>query len=1244
MKIKRLIFLISTMLPIVLFSSSKRRFVEYGSVSLQDTTFLINKSGSYSFADNQIYNYQPTDMSVGNPMVKVVASDVEIDFNYIGIYNKSQNCDGLIGIEIGWSPVELAADSSRVQPKNIVIKNVGFNTFDCGILVHNGVARIMIENVNINNTCIGMVFAGESLGGIEGVKIQNVSIFGDGQDHKTCLVSLKTLLETTYGYGADYFIKLASDPLNSDTVDVYSYYGIWLNYVSNANIKNILIKDVGYNYIEYGSLGNGNRSQAMGMVCKNSKQVKIDSMAINMVSSEIKAVSLQLDNSSGITVEKSNFSYNVSAKKAVGIEIANETSANYSVMALKLEQVECQNHVSDDVAMGMDLSSVRGLAGYNLSCKFNNGGISSYGIYLKKGYTLDFRDSTFSENTSTRQINDIATTTGIASYGFYGENINSMQHAQVDFCSMQALNSAYGIYLKNCTSCRFDTCQFIANIATSMRSGEAAAIRTAQDAAEISKHAPVVDAASTGGYGAFITGTNFVRFFDCLANSNSGHRAIGLNFKNCRAIAIYDTFASTQYATGSMLDSTFQTDNIVSPSAIEIKSVHLPLLFGGISKTSVDALTTTDLFLQKMSSIRASQVAGNAPSYNDLVAVTATASLLEGMIARYRLWGVAMGINANNVTGFLLKNCTCVGNLSLFDSGIGLGFTGRNTDHTVRDSNLAFNIGGLSSVITAATNPAAEYSYSYNLMGMKPFWSTLLQTDVWTNITNNSLASAVNAVALSPNGNYLAVGKADNDVVILNPATGATLATLTGHTSPVTSVAFSPDSTQLATGSSTTLNNIKIWQTSDWTNTQTLTHTSSGVNALAFNPAGTSLASGATAATDNLIVWLVSDWSTVTSKTHSSVGVLSVTYNASGTLLASGSDDTSNNIKIWETTGWTNTQTLDSHTNSVTSLAFNPAGTLLASASKDDLIKIWSTSSWTISATITASAGDVNAVGFKNDGKLLSSAHADNSLRIWSSTDWSSVKTFTDHTNSATSLAWSADGKRIVSGSLDGYAKFYSTNIFSKATTTTQVGIYNPSVYFTMQGQKTYGNESSGNDVFIRLKSQDRALISPIGPVGAGLIMGDLLLEGVVQGCNLYGNLGNSGYAFGVLLDNAYSVTLDSNLISGNIANVYGAVFGVKDRTAHSPNLFMKNFLEGNKCSTFNNSNYFVPFNPADANNLTLPLKTMFNGKFENVTTLMDNIEVQYSQNSQFYNIEYLASVPQHPDLVSYWTSNSCWA
>lgn len=1239
-----LVVSIFTLSSLLMSMNPQLKYLYYSNINFADSTFTFDKGAAAALYPNQSYNYNPTNPSNSTPMIKIVASDFILDGVGVGLYNLNNSFSNIVGIEIGWSPAELAADPSRVQPKNITIKNLALNKFDCGIVVHQGVKRVFLDNININNTCVGMIFAGTNTSSIEELKLSNVSMFGDELDHYDCIFDLKQLVEVTYGYGTDYFNKLIADPYNGNTVDVYAYYGIWLNNIFTLEMTNVLIKDIGYNYKVSGSAGNGKRTQAMGIVIKNSKHITMDDVVTNDVYGEINAVGLLLDNDASISIAHSKFSFNTGGQLAAGIQITNETAADFSMIALSLDSVNSRNHFSDNVVKGMDLSSVRGLTATDLSIKFNKGQYVSYGMYLDMGTTVNIKKSTFSENIAIRATNDVATTNGIAAYGFYGNNINGMQILNIDFNNMQGLNSAYGMFLNNSSSILFTNCQFVANTATQMRSGEAADIRSQQDAQEISKHAPVVIGTCTGGYGALVLNTNYVKFEGCLANSNKGHRAIGINLKNCRSVAIYNTFASTQYATGSMLDATFQTDNIATPSAVEIKSVHIPLLFGGQSKTTVDVVTTTDLYLEKMSSIRASQIAGVTPNYSDLVAVTATASLLEGVIARYRLWGVAIGIHAYNVTGFLLKNCSCAGNLSLFDSGIGICFTGRNTDHTVTDSNLVFNLGSLASVVTKSTNPAAQYTYSYNLMGVKPFWSTLLQTDVWTNISNNSVGSSVNSVALSPNGNYLAVALSNNNVVILNPNTGATVTTLSGHTAPVTSVAFSPDGTQLATGSSSATNNIKIWSTSGWTNTQTLTHVSSGVNVVTWNSAGTQLASGATAVTDTIEIWDTSSWTSSQTLTHGALGVNALAYSLDGTVLASGSQDTTNAIKIWSTSGWTNTQTLNQHTDSVTSLAFNPAGTLLASASVDDLIKIWSTASWTVTQTITASAGDVNSVAFKNDGTLLASAHADNSLRVWSTTDWSSVKIFTDHTNAATSVTWSADGRRIVSGSLDGYAKFYSTNIFSKATTTTQAGIYNPSIYFTVQGQKQYGNESVGENVFVRLKSQDRALISPIGPVGAGLVMGDMMLEGVVQNSNLYGNLGNAGYSFGALLDNAYSITLDSNLISGNIANVYGSVFGVKDRTAHSPNLYMKNFLEGNKCSTFNNSNHFIPFNPADSNNLALPLTKMFNGKFQDTTTLMDNIEVQYSQNPQFYNIEYLSSIAQHPDLVAYWTSNNCWA
>ena len=69
------------------------------------------------------YNYDPVSVV---PMIKIIASDVVIDFNNIGITNISNLSGALVAVEIGWSPEELIADATRIQPKNITIKKVKF--------------------------------------------------------------------------------------------------------------------------------------------------------------------------------------------------------------------------------------------------------------------------------------------------------------------------------------------------------------------------------------------------------------------------------------------------------------------------------------------------------------------------------------------------------------------------------------------------------------------------------------------------------------------------------------------------------------------------------------------------------------------------------------------------------------------------------------------------------------------------------------------------------------------------------------------------------------------------------------------------------------------------------------------------------------------------------------------------------------------------------------------------------------
>ncbi|MHC5833923.1 MAG: WD40 repeat domain-containing protein, partial [Nostoc sp.] len=73
-------------------------------------------------------------------------------------------------------------------------------------------------------------------------------------------------------------------------------------------------------------------------------------------------------------------------------------------------------------------------------------------------------------------------------------------------------------------------------------------------------------------------------------------------------------------------------------------------------------------------------------------------------------------------------------------------------------------------------------------------------------------------------------------------STGKAIKTLTGHSSPVYSVGFSPDGKTLASGSGD--NTIKLWDVSTGKAIKTLTGHSSLVYSVGFSPDGKTLASG----------------------------------------------------------------------------------------------------------------------------------------------------------------------------------------------------------------------------------------------------------------------------------------------------------------------------------------------------------------------------------------------------------------
>jgi WD40 repeat protein len=178
----------------------------------------------------------------------------------------------------------------------------------------------------------------------------------------------------------------------------------------------------------------------------------------------------------------------------------------------------------------------------------------------------------------------------------------------------------------------------------------------------------------------------------------------------------------------------------------------------------------------------------------------------------------------------------------------------------------------------------------------------------------------VASVAFSHNSTRLASGSHDYTVKIWDPSSGACLQKLVGHSSYVYSVAFSHDSTRLASGSHDYT--VKIWDPSSGACLQTLVGHSSYVDSVAFSHDSTRLASGSHDYT--VKIWDVSCGACLqTCKGHSDLIVLVAFLHQSARLASLSYDDT---VKIWDASSGVCLQTI--HTGQVPMVKFLPKSAL----------------------------------------------------------------------------------------------------------------------------------------------------------------------------------------------------------------------------------------------------------------------------------------------------------------------------
>lgn len=261
-------------------------------------------------------------------------------------------------------------------------------------------------------------------------------------------------------------------------------------------------------------------------------------------------------------------------------------------------------------------------------------------------------------------------------------------------------------------------------------------------------------------------------------------------------------------------------------------------------------------------------------------------------------------------------------------------------------------------------------------------------------------------VAFSPDGQWIVTCEGTS-ALVWRVETGQRIRSLDAHTQNISSAAFSPDSTRVATASED--GTARLWDTKSGKRIRTFAGHTAPVECVTFSPDGTQLLTGGRDKTVRL--WDAESGQRLANYVGHTDDLEALAFSPTGDRILSGSGDRT--AKLWDRKTGNELQTFTGHTRWISAVAYSPDGTQVLTGSDDRSARLWDISTGTQLRMFLGNSNGLRCVAFSPSGDRVLTGSRNGMTVLWDASSGEQLREFTPREGTARRVAFSSNGDRV---------------------------------------------------------------------------------------------------------------------------------------------------------------------------------------------------------------------------------------